>query len=245
MAPMKAATFVLLLAFSSAVMGTQTRVPSGDVTIKMSEGAPEYCVAPIPVPPILQTYGFFKSQSPDDMTLQLPLKLHYENHRSGTIFLGPETGIFTRITVIAQNGPPIILRRAHRSSGVDVKAVMAMPRLDMAFDPIVFSTLAGRKDQSSTMPAWAQCLSGTEPGCISERVVIPVVDRSSGLDLRGKTVEIMTTRDHPLAPEVVQRLNELWKDNGTVWAGVVESEPLTFRIPEEPLARDCRLTLPK
>jgi hypothetical protein len=48
------------------------------------------------------------------------------------------------------------------------------------------------------------------------------------------------TRDfRSLAPEVVEKLNEKWKDYGTVWVGVAESETLTLRIPEEPLTRNC------
>jgi hypothetical protein len=42
-----------------------------------------------------------------------------------------------------------------------------------------------------------------------------------------------------LTPEVVEKLNEKWKDYGTVWTGVAESEPVTFRIPEQPLTRNC------
>ena len=60
------------------------------------------------------------------------------------------------------------------------------------------------------------------------------------MDLRGKTVQIVTTRDfRSIVPEVVEKLNEKWKDSGTVWARVVESEPLTFQIPREPLTRSC------
>jgi hypothetical protein len=64
------------------------------------------------------------------------------------------------------------------------------------------------------------------------------------LDLRGKTVQIVTTRDfRSIAPEVVEKLNEKWKDYGTVWARVVESDTVTFRIPEEPLTRNCMTPL--
>jgi hypothetical protein len=42
-----------------------------------------------------------------------------------------------------------------------------------------------------------------------------------------------------LTPEVVEKLNKKWKGYGTVWEGVVESETMTFRIPEEPLTRNC------
>jgi hypothetical protein len=74
----------------------------------------------------------------------------------------------------------------------------------------------------------------------SDGAVIPVLDHSLGLDLRGRTIQIVTTRDHrALTPEAVERLNEKWKDYGTVWEGVVESETMTFRIPEEPLTRNC------
>ncbi len=62
----------------------------------------------------------------------------------------------------------------------------------------------------------------------------------TGLDLRGKTVQIVMTRDfRSLAPAVVEKLNEKWKDSGTVGTGVAESNTVTFRIPEEPLTRNC------
>jgi len=70
--------------------------------------------------------------------------------------------------------------------------------------------------------------------------VIPVLDHSSGLDLRGKTVQIVMTRDfRSLAPEVVEKLNEKWMDYGTVWTGVAESDTLTLQIPKEPETRNC------
>jgi hypothetical protein len=48
------------------------------------------------------------------------------------------------------------------------------------------------------------------------------------------------TRDfRSLAPEVVEKLNEKWKDYGTVWTGVAESDTLTFQIPKEPETRNC------
>src|SRR5688572_2811388 len=74
---MKAATVVFVLAVCSAMMHAQTATPSSDVTIKMREGPPEYCLD-------LQTLG---SRGPNDITLRLPLKLRYENHRSETILL--------------------------------------------------------------------------------------------------------------------------------------------------------------
>jgi hypothetical protein len=49
----------------------------------------------------------------------------------------------------------------------------------------------------------------------------------------------MTCDFRSLASEVVEKLNEKWKDYGTVWTGVAESETLTFLIPEEPLTRNC------
>lgn len=38
---------------------------------------------------------------------------------------------------------------------------------------------------------------------------------------------------------VVATLNERWKDYGTIWAQVVESETLPIQIPQEPLTRNC------
>jgi hypothetical protein len=97
---------------------------------------------------------------------------------------------------------------------------MALPSPDLQF-----SIIAGGKY------AWYTGVEG---------VVIPVLDHSSGLDLRGKTVQIVMTRDfRSLAPEVVEKLNEKWKDFGTVWTGVAESDTVTFRIPEEPETRSC------
>src|SRR5262245_58332050 len=211
---MKAATCVFLLAVCGAVVRAQSSAaPSGDVTIEMSTGSPEYCLGPYP--------GFLfqgPERGPNDITLRLPLKLLYENHRSETIILPSWIHYLTRMTVAGQNGS-IVLRSVEGS--MDVKTVMAMSRPDTGH----FSIIAGGKY------AWSTGLEG---------VVIPVLDRSSGWDLRGKTIQIVMTRDYrSLAPEVVEKLNEKWKGYGTVWAGVVESEPLTFRIPAEPLTRNC------
>jgi hypothetical protein len=57
---MKAATFVFLLAVCGTVMRGQTKAPSGDVTINMSEGAPVYCAGPTTPTPVLQAYMVFK-----------------------------------------------------------------------------------------------------------------------------------------------------------------------------------------
>ena len=49
--------------------------------------------------------------------------------------------------------------------------------------------------------------------------MIPVLHRSSGLDLRVKTVHIVMTCDFLLHSDAVEKLNEKWKDSGTVWDG--------------------------
>ena len=183
----------------------------------MSEDTPEYCLGPIP------SFHFQgPKRGPGDITLRLPLQLLYENHRAETIILPSWIHYLTRMTVAGQNGSTVL--RNMGNGGMDVKTVMAMSGPDRRF-----SIIAGGKS------AW---YTGTEG------VVIPVLDRSSGLDLRGKTVQIVMTRDfRSLAPEVVEKLNEKWKDYGAVWMGVAESETLTFRIPKQPLTRNCMETL--
>ena len=212
---MKAATFIFLLAVCGVVMRAQnSAAPSADVTIGMSEGTPEYCLGEILSPPVEGP-----KRGPDDITLRLPLKVRYENHRSETIIVPSWIRYLTRMTAAGQNGP-IVLKSVEAGGGMNVTRVMAMSSPDRPF-----SIIAGGKYAWSTG---------------SEGVVIPVLDRSSGLDLRGKTVQIVMTRDfRSLAPEVVEKLNEKWKDYGTVWVGVAESETVTFRIPEEPVTRNC------
>jgi hypothetical protein len=66
------------------------------------------------------------------------------------------------------------------------------------------------------------------------------------VDLRGKTVQLVMTRDfQSLSSQAVQKLNEKWKDYGTVWTGLVESNTMTLYISKEPLSRDCNIPLPK
>ena len=208
---------VFLLAVCGVVVCAQnSAAPSADVTIRMSEETPEYCLGEIPSPRFAGP-----KRGPDDITLRLPLEVRYENHRSETIIVPTWTHYLTRMTVVGQNGSTVL--RSVEGGGMNVNTVMAMSSPDLRF-----SIIAGGKYAPSTG---------------SEGVVIPVLDRSSGLDLRGKTVQIVMTRDfRSLAPEVVEKLNEKWKDYGAVWTGVAESETLTFRIPEEPLTRNC-LTL--
>ena len=208
---MKAATFVVLLAVCGVVMRAQNPAPSTDVTISISEGTPEYCAGEDPSP-------LLPNRGPDDITLRLPLKVSYENHRSETIILPLWSHYLTRMTLDGQN-VSTVLRNA-TSGGMDVKGVMAMSSPDR-----LFTIIAGGKY------AWSTGLEG---------VVIPVLHRSSGLDLRGKTVHIVMTREfRSLTSDVVEKLNEKWKDSGTVWTGVAESNTVTFYMPKEPLTRNC------
>jgi hypothetical protein len=231
---MKVATFVFLLAVCGAVMGAQTSaVSSRDVTIRMSTGSGNYCLGP---------YGPLFQGGRDNITLMLPLKLRYENHRSETIILPFSVHHFTRMTVAGQNGSTVL--RSVGGGDINVNTVMALSRPDTRESP--FSILPGKRAESSTVLDLAQCLSATDRGCFPDFVWIPVLNRSSGLDLRGKAVQIVTTYDHrSLAPEVVEKLNEKWKDYGTVWAGVVESETVTVQIPIEPVTRNCMTPLPR
>src|SRR5262249_39327727 len=219
---MKAATFIFLVAVFGVVMHAQnSAAPSGDVTIGMSEGMPEYCLRGIlSPPPFLAGPGVEgPKRGSDDITLRLPLKVSYENHRSETIILPSWVYYLTRMTVVGLGGSTV-LRSVETGGGMDVKTVMAIPGSDPRF-----SIIGGGKN------AWSTGLEG---------VVIPVLDRSSGLDLRGKTLQIVMTRDfRSLPPDVVEKLNEKWKDYGTVWTGVAESETLVFQIPEEPVTRNC------
>jgi hypothetical protein len=210
----KAATFVFLLAVSVVVMRAQSTASSTDVTIQLSGDTAEYCLGEILSPPL----GGPK-RGPDDITLRLSLKSQYENHRPETIILPSWINDLTRMTVTGQSASTILGNM--RNGGLDVNMVMAM---SSPHPP--FTIIAGGKS------AW---YTGLE-----ERVVIPVLDRSSGVDLRGKTVQIVMTRDfRSLAPDVVDKLNEKWKDYGTIWTGVAESNTLTFRIPDEPPTRNC------
>ena len=157
-------------------------------------------------------------RGPDDITLRLSLKVQYENHRTQTLILPSWISYLTRMTVAGQTGSTV-LRRA-RNGGMDVKTAMAFSKPTGPF-----SIVAGGKD------AWYTGVEG---------VVIAVLNHSSGVDLRGKTVQIAMTRDfRSLAPDVAEKLNEKWKDYGTVWMGVAESETLTFQIPQEPPTRNC------
>jgi hypothetical protein len=103
---------------------------------------------------------------------------------------------------------------------MDVKGVMALSSPDRNF-----TIITGGKY------VWSTGVEG---------VSIRVLDHSSRVDLRGKTVQIVMTRDfRSLAADVVEKLNEKWKNFGTVWTGVAESNTLMFYIPPEPLTRNC------
>jgi len=214
---MRAVVFVFVLA---VMMRAQNgAAPSGDVTIKIEEGTPEYCLGSNP------SVFEVSKRGADDITLRLPLKLLYENHRSETIYLPAWIHYLARMTVDGQNGSTIL--RNMGGGGMDVKTVMAMSRPDSRY----FSIIVGGKG------LWSTGFEG---------VVVPVLNRSSGWDLRGKTVQIVMTRDfRSLSPEVVEKLNEKWKEYGTVWAGVAESNTITFYIPKEPLTRNCMIPLPR
>ncbi len=97
--------------------------------------------------------------------------------------------------------------------------------MELSSPNLQFTIIAGGKDGRSTG---------------NEGVAIPVLDRSSGVDLRGKTLQIVATRDfRSLTPDGVEKLNEKWKAYGTVWAGVAESRTLAIQIPANPPTRSC------
>jgi hypothetical protein len=209
---MKAAAFVFLLMVCGTVMHAQSSAaPSADVTISISEGSADYCAGEDPSP-VLPNRG------PDDIALRLPLKVSYENHRPETIILPLWNHYLMRMTVDGQNGSTV-LRNATRE-GMDVKGVMGLSSPDRNF-----TIITGGKY------VWSTGVEG---------VSIRVLDHSSRVDLRGKTVQIVMTRDfRSLAADVVEKLNEKWKNFGTVWTGVAESNTLMFYIPPEPLTRNC------
>jgi hypothetical protein len=226
---MKAATFVFLLAVCGAVMHAQTSATqSGDVTIKISEGTPEYCLGPHPSILLQGSLG-----GPKDILLRLPLRLRYENHRSETIFLPRGYSFLWRMAVANQAGSTTLRNGGGGAHGLDVKSLMSLSRPEGG----PFWIVTGGTDSSPNLSVLKF------PGTVDDNdfVMIPVLDQSIGWDLRGKTVQVTTTRDFrsSIAPEVVQKLNEKWKDYGTVWARVVESDTLTIQIPQEPLTRDC------
>ena len=224
---MKAATLVLVLAVCGAVVHAQnSAAPSADVTLQMSENTPdfkpEYCLGELTEP----RFEGPRRQGPDDITLQLPLKVLYQNHRPETIILPPWNHYLTRMTVVGQNGSTVLREMGNRNRRMNVNEVMALSSPNFQF-----TIIAGGKD------GWS---SG------NEGVVIPVLDHSSGLDLRGKTVQIVMTRDFlSLAPDGAARLSEKWKNHGTVWTGVAESNTLTLQIPKEPETRSCIIMVAK
>jgi hypothetical protein len=217
---MKKAAIAILLALPSAMIGAQTTGSSADVTIKMSPGSPSYCLGPS---------GAFATlaRGPNDITLTLPLKLRYENHRSEGVILPSPYHYVVSATVVGQS-TPISKREGSGGSGTtDVNSPL-------------FSFMRVEGAEPSAGLDLRQCLAATDPGCISDFIPIPVLDRSSGLDLRGKTVQIVTTRDHSLPSDMVAKLSNKVKASEIIWARVVESEMMTFRISDEPLTRSCR-----
>jgi hypothetical protein len=210
---MKIATLVFVLA--------QIAPPSPDVTIKLQADTAKYCIGSTG-PSVGQARG------PDDILLQLPLKVRYINHRTEQVFLSDAVQFQMDVMLPGKNDP-IIGRRGGGGTRDVSSPYFGMIELEKA-EP-------NKLDLTLTMTC-----SVKDPGCFQAYIYIPVLDRSASLDLRGKTVEIVTTRDHSLAPDMVQKFKEKVKDRGTVFAGVVKSEPFTFRIPDDPSARDCRVT---
>jgi hypothetical protein len=221
---MKAAMFVFLL----LVCGTITRAqssstPASDVTLRMSAGAPDYCLG-------LVGNSFFTGPlAPDTITLRLPLKLRYETQRYEKVVVSGAHGFVMKVALPGQDGFTVLRQGGGGTTDVNSSS---------------FYTIPVERAASATGPDLLQCLTATSPGCYGDFVMLPVLNRSTGVDLRGKTVQFVTTRDHTLPPDMVTKLKEKLKDSGTVFSGVVESETVTFRIPDEPLTKSCATPLP-
>ena len=227
---LKASTIVLVLAICCAVAQAQTTAStSGDVRIAIHEGTPEYCLGPHPLTQLQGSWG-----GPNDILLRLPLRLRYENHRSETIFLPRGYRFIWRMVVAGQDGSTTLRNSTGGALNLDVQSLMSMPRPEGG----PFWIVTGGTD--TNVPNFS-VLKFPDTVDDTDFVIIPVLDRSVGWDLRGKTVQVTTTRDFQssIAPDAVQKLNEKWKDYGTVWARPVESDTLTLQIPEQPLVRTC------
>jgi hypothetical protein len=158
--------------------------------------------------------------------------VRYDNFSSETVILPDFAAWITRMSVEGQEGATI-LRNARVPGLVNIERVRAMSAPDETRD---FYILPPGGDAGPV-------LSVMETDSYSrwqEGVAVPVVHGASGIDLRGRMIEITMTRDHrSLPPDLVTTLNERWPDYGTVWIGIVESQSMRFWIPPEPLALDC------
>jgi hypothetical protein len=220
---LKATTFALILASWSSFTHAQTAVEtSSEVTTVTSTGRHEYCLGPSGGLPPLPDRG------PDDITLRFTLNERYENQLPGTVILPRFSRRVIGFTVEGQSGSTVL---RDTRGGMNVDEVLAMPAPND-----LFSILSVGKDQ----PVF-DSLVGDTP---SQRVGIPVLHRSSGLDLRGKVVQVVVTREYEsLPPDVVDTLNETWAEYGTVWDGTVQSR-VTIPIPMNPLTWDASCLSP-
>ena len=212
---MKAVTFALLLAVSGTLLLAQSSSASGDVTIKMRTDSAEYCKGP---------FAPLALDNNDDIALRIPLKVWYQNHLSETVFLSGAYNTRTEATLVGQSEPI-----ASRQGGGGTKDVNSPSFIIMRLEKV----------DPSKETELLQCLSAGDPGCTRDYIYIRVLDHSKGLDLRGKTIQIVSTHDHSLAPEMLAKFKEKMKNSGTVFSGIVESEAVTFWISDQPLMRNC------
>jgi hypothetical protein len=208
---MKMVALILFLLAQNAT------TPTKDVTLKMSVSDQAYCQGPTG-PAIQQAHG------PDDIILSVALKVYYVNHRPEKLVLPGPFGSRLK-TILAGQNTPIIERIVSGGSKDPNAAYFEMTTVD------------GRPGNG---PELLQCLSSSDLGCSRNYIYIPVLDRVAGLDLRGKTVQVVLTRDHVLPPDAVEKLKAKLKTADPILSATVESEPLTIHIPSEPSTRDCR-----
>jgi hypothetical protein len=214
---MKAIGLLLLLASSAVLSGAQnSTVPAKDVNLRMRVGDQAYCKGQTG-PPIAQAQG------PNDIILSVVMKVWYENHRPEKVVLPGPFGFRMKAQLPGQNVP--IIERIGSGGTRDVNNTYFETT---TVDP-----------QPGPGPDLLQCLASTDPGCSRQYIYIPVVDRGTGLDLRGKTVEVVLTRDHTIPADAVEKLKAKVKTEQVLSANV-ESQVLSIAIPSEPSTRDCR-----
>ena len=226
---MKVAALLMLLALQS------TPAPSGDLTIAMREGTATYCQG--------QNASGARGTTadPKDILLYLPIKTRYVNNRSETILLPQQVNWTMRMRAVGQPDFIVLRRGGGGSQGLDEKALTQAQRPTEGF-----LVLAGRNNSAPEGMKLSVLKYKDDAEETYDYAHVPVVDRGSGVDIRGKTIEIVTTRELRVgvSPTLVSQLKAKWREYGIVWEGVIESEKLTFRIPEEPLTRDCRAVPP-
>ena len=163
-----------------------------------------------------------------DVTLQITLKLTYENRGTQPIIVPLRYDSVDRMRVNEEPGARIVGNFRNWVGLQEAAAGLSHP-------------MDAEKPTAGTAPPFIVIPPHSSEGrYLGEALTIRV--RGPEKDLLGKTLHFSVERDHlgSTPQSVADALQEKWKKDGVLWLGSLNSGEVALTVPDSPETVDCR-----